>query len=133
MSYIPDGRTDEFYNQKFLNNEGKAELKGYDWCAEEVVDCFFDNIDNAGEYLEAILNTEIPEETHETYEWVPTFGDEAETRTIKTWGDLLRARLLDWIESNRNELIVSLIENMDDEELEAIREKINGQIEGENR
>lgn len=111
---IPDCRTDEEYNLEKLNESDKKFVRGYDWCAEEVVDNFFNNIDVYFEhdsYLMHMLNQEIPEKKHEKYEMVYSFQEEKkEDREIRTYLDLLRARILDWIEAERDELITSMVD-----------------------
>lgn len=45
MSYIPDCRTDKAYNERYLNADDAEFVRGYDWCAERVVENAFDNLD----------------------------------------------------------------------------------------
>ena len=66
-----------------------------------------------------ILNEEVPESQREKYEMEFTFADrENEDREVKTYADLIRMKLFEWIEMERNELITSMIDNMDDKEYE---------------
>lgn len=131
MSYIPDCRKDETYNQKYLNEKNKREIKGYDWCAEEVVDTFFDNLDTyIDEDLLKILESELPEEDREEYEWVREYG-EPEKRTVRTLADLIRSKIQEFIENERDELIVSMIDCMDDTEYDRIKEQVDGRVEEE--
>lgn len=137
MSYIPDCRTDKDYNVKYLNERDYHEVKGYDWAVEQVIDNFFDNIEvTESDYLMSVLNEELPDYLVQEYEVPTSFnGDESqeyETRTAKTYGDLLRMNLLRWAECGRDELITSMIENMSDEEYQAIKEKVDGRSEEEN-
>lgn len=132
MSRIPDCRTDEYYNQKYLNQRDKAELFGFDYCTECAVDNFFDNLDNYFDeetYLGHVLNEELPESMQEEYTMEFSFfraeENKSEDRTCKTYADLLRMRILEWIEMERDEVITSMIENMDDEEYEAIKAKVD--------
>lgn len=125
---MPDCRTDANYNQRYLKEEDAQFVRGYDWCAETVVDNFFDNLEMLqDDYLMKILNEKLPEH-HEaygtTYEWECCFAEEEpEERKIETYGDYFRSKLLDWMESDRDELIVSLIDDMTEEEYAAAREK----------
>lgn len=131
MSYIPDCRKDESYNQKYLNEKNKREIKGYDWCAEEVVDTFFDNLDTyIDEDLLKILESELPEEYREEYEWVREYG-EPEKRTVITLADLIRSKIQEFIEEERDELIVSMLDSMDEAEYERIKEQVDGRVEEE--
>lgn len=129
MSRIPDCRTDENYNQKYLADTDKAEVSGFDYCAEHVVDNFFNNLDvyyGGDNYFMHIMNEEIPESMREEYVMEYSDGSrEDEKRTVKTYGDLLRSNLLDWIEAERNELIVSMIEGTPSKEYEAIKAKVD--------
>lgn len=127
---FPNCREDEYYNEDFLDGTDKEFIKGFDWATEMAVDNFFDNnfdggmpVEEDGE-LSTILNKELPDYLKEKYEMEFTFGDrEPETREIKTYADLLRSKILDWIEMERDELITSMIDNMDEDIYEAIRNK----------
>lgn len=133
MSYIPDCRTNNAYNQKYLNEKCNAEITGYDWCAEEVVDTFFDNLDTyIDEDLLKVLESELPEENREEYEWSSSFGNtEPEKRTVRTLADLIRSKIQEYIESERDELIVSMIDDMDEAEYDRIKEQVDGRVEEE--
>lgn len=135
MSYIPDCRTDEFYNEKYLNEKDAEFVRGFDWCCEMAADIFFDNLPFAEDsHLMHVLNEEIPEDTHEEYDIESEFDVPAQHRIVKTYADKLRALLLDFIESERDELIVSMIDGMDDAEYKAIKERVdNGRTAEENR
>jgi hypothetical protein len=129
MSRIPDCRTDENYNIKYLNETDKAEVSGYDYCAEHVVDNFFYNLDvyyGGDNYFMHVMNEEIPESMREEYAMEYSDGSrEDEKRTVKTYGDLLRCNLLDWIESERDQLITSIIDGYTEEEYKAIKERVD--------
>lgn len=127
MSYIPDCRNDEYYNQKYLNKKDAEFVRGFDWCAENAMDNFFDNMEqffSDDSYIMHILEKEIPEDEHEKYAWINSFnGNVEEIRIIKTYLDAIRGYLIDWVEANRDELITSMIDSMDDDEYKAIKEK----------
>ena len=98
MSYIPDCRTDADYNEKFLGHDDKEFVRGYDWCTEHAAKNAFDNL----------------------YCWD---HDDLDVRPSDI-GKVLEAFkpfLLDWIEQERNNLIVSMIDSMDDEEYQKIK------------
>ena len=132
MSYIPDCRNDENYNEKYLNNFDKEFVRGYDWCVEMSVDNFFDNLDiyfGDDSHIMHLLNEELPENMREEYEIERTFADEndrVEKRDVKTYVDLLRSKILDYIEMERDELITSMIDNMDEQEYAEIKAKVDG-------
>ena len=96
MSYIPDCRTDTTYNERYLNADDTEFLRGYDWCAERVVENAFDNLDA----------------------WEPDL--DVRPSDIKKVAEALKPFLLGWIEMNRNELITSMIDNMGAEEYRSI-------------
>lgn len=131
MSHIPNCRTDENYNEKFLNEKDSEFVKGYDWCVEMAVDNFFANnmfdLQNEDSYLGHLLNEKLPESMQEEYEVEFRFAGcsdrETETRKIETYADLIRSKILDWIEMERDELITSMIDNMSEEEYERNKRK----------
>ena len=128
MSYIPDCRKDEYYNQKYLNEKDSEFVRGFDWCAEIAMDNFFNNIDDFFErdsYIMHILNEEIPEMDHEEYVMESSFDGTEEKRTIKTYLDKIRAYLIDWVEGHRDELITSMIDGMDKDEYKRIKDKVD--------
>ena len=125
---MPDCRNDDYYNEDFLSGDDHEFVRGFDWCAEEVVDNFFNNMDvffDDDNHLLHVLNETLPEhlQAEEEIEW--RFGDRGkEVRKIETYADLLRTKLEDWIESERDSLITSMIDNMDEDLFNAIRNKV---------
>lgn len=103
MSYFPDCRTDEYYNEKYLNEKDKEFVNGFDWCVEQVV-CAFENID---EY---------------------TLRDEIDVRPsdIVKVAEAMKPWFERWLESDRNELITSMLDDMSEEEYEQIKSKVDG-------
>lgn len=126
---FPDCRNDNYYNEDFVGNADIDFLKGFDWVTEEVVDNFFDNvfdglpIEEGDGKLEDLLNSKVPVEMRTKYEMEFAFGRKNEVRKVETYADFLRMKLLEWIEMERNELITSMIDNMDEELYDAIRNK----------
>lgn len=129
MSYIPDCRKDEYYNQRYLNEKNTEFIMGFDWCAEMAMDNFFNNIDDFFErdsFIMHILLQEIPEVDHEVYEWNNSFSENpVENREIKTYLDKIRAYLIDWVEGERDQLITSMIDSMDSDEYKRIKDKVD--------
>jgi hypothetical protein len=132
---FPDCRNDNYYNANFLDKKGIDFVDGFDWCVEMVVDNFFDNdmFDLLDEetYIGKILSEELPESLQEEYVMefnFPKFAPrQAEERKCKTYADLIRLKLLAWIEMDRNDLIVSMIDKLsiENEDLAtAIRNKV---------
>ena len=126
MSRIPNCREDGVYNEKYLTEKDKAEVTGYDWCAEEVVGGFFDNLEDFFEkdsYLGHTLYEKLPEDMQGEYTVVSSFGHNGETKEVaykcENYADLLHLKLCEWFEVERNEMIMSMIDNnMSDDEYE---------------
>lgn len=122
MSYFPDCREDMTYNQDFLKATDKQFVRGYDWCSEEAVDNFFDNLDvymEDSDPLYVMLQELLPEDETDEYEVERTFGGAVEHRTVETYGDKLRAAMMDWLESRRNEMITAMIDDMTQKDYDA--------------
>ena len=123
MTYIPDCRKDETYNFDNLVKDSQTYVRGYDHCAENVVDSFFDNLDvyfDDDSYIMHMLNEKLPESLQDEYEWdeadIDTGKEVSEKRKVETYADLLRSKPLDWIEDERDTLITALIDSQDDTE-----------------
>lgn len=121
MSYIPDCRTDENYNENNLNDDDATFIDGFDWAVERAVDNFFDNnfiegMDDSS-YIGHLMTQKLPKSLKENYEIEFKYDEDHEpvTRCVETIADYIRSKLLDWVESCRNELIVSMIDDSDDE------------------
>lgn len=95
MSCIPDCRTDEWYNEKYLNVNDKNFVAGYDWAVEQAL-CLLDNA-NVYPKLEMLLAEGVA---------VTSAGKD----------DIIREALKNWMEMSRDELITSMIDGMDDDE-----------------
>ena len=104
MSYIPDCRTDEYYNEKYLNEEDKEFVNGFDYCTKSAVECGFANIEDFFDEFEIDVR---PSDIGKV------------TEALEKW-------LLDWIESQRDEMITSMIDYMSEEEYEQIKSKVDG-------
>jgi hypothetical protein len=134
MSYIPDCREDEVYNEKYLVDRDKQFVDGYDWCLECAVDNFWDNlgvyfgIDSAVRFF---LDQKLPEKMRDEYEvewkYFGADGDASSTRKVETIGDLLRSNMLDWVERQRNELITGMIDGMEPGKLREIKDRVDAE------
>ena len=91
MSYIPDCRNDENYNETKLSTRDMDFVAGYDWAVEQIL-CLFDGNTNVFPRLEEILdeNTAVVNEDKEA---------------------VVRDSIEQWAEMQRNELITSMIDN----------------------
>lgn len=106
MTCIPDCRAEGPYNQENLSAENKRLTEGFDYCVESAVESFFYNTDvyfDDDSHLMHVLNEKLPE-------------DLAEEDEVTTYLDLFKTKLLEWIESQRDELITALIDGQGEDE-----------------
>lgn len=123
MSLIPDCRTDENYNEKYLVKLDKEYIKGFDYVAQDAINCFFANFDdNEDSYLTHMLNEPLPENLIHTFE-SPV---EDESFEVITYLDLLKEKLVEFIEDERDEMITSMIDHYTEEEYAKIRTEVDG-------
>lgn len=106
---VPDCRTDEYYNEKYLNDEDKRFLKGYDWAVENALNLLnntdtYDELDDILDPNKAIVNVD----KHEIF----------------------RSALADWLEGERDMLITSMIDGMG-EEYDEIKARVDSGSESE--
>ena len=87
MSYIPDCRTDEDYNEKNLSDERDiAPLRAYDLAIEDI-DTLFANLD--------VYEVRV----------------DLRPSDFQAAADEIQEMAKDWMEMHRNEMIVSLLDN----------------------
>ena len=106
MTYIPDTRTDENYNEKYLNAQDKEFVKGYDYAVEQALNLLnntdvYDELDDLLDTNKALVNVDKCE--------------------------IVENALKDWLEGERDMLITSMIDNMDDTEYEAIKARVDAE------
>ena len=89
MSYIPDCRTEETYNEKKLKGWRESAIKGFDIAAEEI-DCLFDNL--------------------EVYPDVEEILDPDKAIVNKDKAQIVREAVADWLEMKRNEMITAFLD-----------------------
>lgn len=124
---FPDTRTDDFYNEDFLDTDNKEFIRGFDWAIEMVLDNLFNNLDVAivDEVVIREMEKKLPEDMQgESYDAEFRFMDGVEHRVITTYADLIRSNVLTYAEMERDELITSMIDGMDDDVYNAIRNKV---------
>ena len=124
---IPNARTDKYYNQKYLRKEDERFLRGYDFATEVVLESLFHNLDFIeSDYIEKFFNEPLPESMQgERYLCIDSFQEEPtmEERPIRTYGEYIYAKVLEWIELDRDELVTSMIDGYDEEEYERLRKE----------
>ena len=113
---FPDTRLDETYNEDFLNADDTNFVQGYDCAVDEIVNLFANNLDvYERELTELCPADHVPEED----EAFATRKDLYEILLANK--EVICAVLKDWLEAERNEIVTSFIDNMDDEEYEMIK------------
>lgn len=105
--YMPNARTDEAYNEKYLVGKSKATLDGYD-IAVDAIDSFFDNLE--------VYDFEVDGEDIDLGRFLDNHPE------IK---EVFKGNLLEHLESGRNALVVSEIETMDEGEYEKIKAEVD--------
>lgn len=114
MSYIPDCRNDEYYNDKYLTGADKAFKDGYELACNDMKN-FFDNLD---------IYTDDFDVEGVDINLVRFLENHKEALRV------LKAAFDDWAEMQRNELITSLIDGMDEDEYEKIKAEVDSKEEG---
>ena len=97
MTRIPDCRSDEYYNERFLSDDDKTFVKGFDWAVNTI--------------LTILDNTEV-------YEELDDLLDDNKAIIKEGKAQIVRESIQDWAEAGRNELITSMIDSMDEDEYE---------------
>lgn len=111
---------------ELTNDYNREFVRGFDWCGETVVDNFFANIDIYADEMSWVghmLGEKLPVSVQEAeaYTIESSFDIDAHgkpkvyRRDVVTVGDWLRAKMLDYMMTQRAELITSMIEAEDNE------------------
>lgn len=111
----------EGYNEEYLSSKDKTFIDGFDWALEMAVDNFFNNNFEKGldddSFIGHLMTTELPDSMKATVEVQFKYGDRPdEVRKLETVADYVRMKIMDYADSCRDELLVSMIDNMSDEE-----------------
>lgn len=115
MTHIPDCRTDDTYNQKYLNKEDKDFIRGFDYTVS-VFEVFLDNLDT---YIHNDIFDDPYDEKKE---------NKAKIFILKLINsdfqkEVLKRIFNDWMEMDRDEFITSMIDSYSEEEYEKLRKK----------
>lgn len=105
MSNFPDARTDDFYNEDYLNDEDKEWVAGFDYAVEQVINLFENNAD-IDDDLDELLNPNSC-----------VINVDKKEIVIKA--------IRSWMESERNMMIASMIDHMDDDLYEEIKTNVD--------
>lgn len=129
---IPDCRSDIHYNEDFLNKDDKQYIASFDQCTDtmdsaiEIIktDGFItleDEFEGISETLATVLGKELPADVKKKLSDL-LFPLNYEEK-FETYADVLKYELLQYIELERNELIISMIDGMPEDEYEKNREE----------
>lgn len=122
------------YYEGFLNEEDKDEIDGYDYLADNVVDSFFFNMDIHDRIMDAFKDAglDLDKVDHSV---LISRRDASDEITQKEWDKLnpetklvlsIKEGLEYYIERDRDELITSMIDNMDEQDYEENFKKVWG-------
>lgn len=119
MTFIPDTRNDSLYNERFLNDGDDAFVQGFDFAIDTMINLFGHNLDTYQQEL-----TELCPEGHEK-EWDEAFAKREDLyEIVEDNKEILCAIIKDWAEKERDSVITSCIDGMDEEEYELIKNEV---------
>ena len=102
---VANCREDSAYNEDFLTNMDKEFIQGFDYCLEQIVNLFENNLDEYEFERKGVIDVmQVLEENK---------------------GEIVEI-IRDWAESDRNMMITSMIDHMDNKEYEINRNKALG-------
>ena len=108
MSYIPDCRTDENYNEKYLVGENKAFIMGFDHAVKTALNLLY-NLD--------------------VYPKLEELLDDKKAIVADGKADIVRESIDHWCEMERDTVITGMIDGMDEEEYRKVKGRVDGQSE----
>lgn len=105
---LPNVRVDDYYNQKYLTDEDKTFLEGYDYAVDKILGLAFSNLDCYSLAVE---------------------GNDIDLGLIlhnhPDLSDRLQESIKDYFESERNMIVISMIDGMDDGVYECIKAEVD--------
>lgn len=124
MSMIPDCRNDEHYNEDFLDRQDKEFIKGFDFCLEQIKNLIENNLDVYETELSDVWDDDLGEQPQDE-----VFATTDELYTIVDENKILLSLIVEhWAEMQRDELITSMIDGMDDDIYKAIRHRVMSEL-----
>ena len=106
MSYIPDCRTDENYNEKYLVGNNKMFIAGFDYAVETILNLFDGNLD--------------------VYPKLEELLDDKKAIIADGKVALVKESIDHWAEMQRDEMITGMIDGMDEDEYKKIKAEVDG-------
>lgn len=109
MTYIPDTRSDDYYNEKYLKEKDKEFIKGYDYAVNSSFEFFLENLD--------AFDFEVDGEDINIGKILENHPD-----ILAKFREVAKQNF----ESDRDEMIVSMIDYYSDDEYAEIRTDVDG-------
>lgn len=107
---LPDCKTDEFYNEKYLKGGDADFVSGFDFCINDAIATIFDNLEDSDEEISFVgIHTDL--------------GD-----FLSGNPDIfnaLKRQFARSLQNERNELIMSILESKEDDEFEKRKKKVD--------
>jgi hypothetical protein len=119
MSLFPDVRNDDTYNDHFLEDRDEQFLAGYDMAYDEIINLIANNLDT----YEGELNELCPD-GYEMDEDEAFSKREDLYQILEENREILCAVIKDWLEMSRNELVTSMIDDMDESVYETVKKDV---------
>ena len=118
MTMFADARTDDAYNEDFLNRIDSAYLAGFDYALEIIKNLMEGNLEVYEDELTDTGEGRVPDEDE-------VFATREDLyQIIRDNSELISIIISHWHESERDMLVSSMIDGMDENEYKAIRNKV---------
>lgn len=114
---IPDCRVDETYNEDFLSNTDKNFIAGFDYALECITNIF----SNLDVYESELSDTDTKRERKE--DELPPSSTKELKDILENNAELLTGIMSHWHEMERDEIITSMIDSMDEKDYNELKAK----------
>lgn len=108
MTCFPDARTDDYYNEKYLNDADREYIRGFAYVMDDLIPTMFANLE--------VLDLDVDGEDFD-------LGRILENHPAIV--ERLESEIKEYLERERDVMITSMIDHMDDDEYEKIKEKVD--------
>lgn len=111
------------YWEGYLNERDYDRLREFDYTVELATNVFFTNIDSCECLSEIFVASEIDEASGNSFVWdLKTELPDNAPKSVRFLRKL-HEELTNWLETQRDEIVMSMIEGMSEEEYKAIRKE----------
>lgn len=117
MTMFAEGRNDDFYNEDFVKTADKKFLNGFDWATNEIEN-MFENLEVYEDDLRYDKNN--PDEDDKEGCYCHTIGL---YEILEINKGIITSIIADWLERERDMLIASMVDSLDEEEYKLNRKK----------